>query len=346
MDTYQMPDLRLPFATATHPLSGLVQESTERWCRAHGLLRSPDVAAKFRALGYGRVMSTLCPHAPLAGMALITDWNSLFFITDDQQNNAVTTGRTGLYEDLVDRMRALIAGDDRDTDLGGHPLLGALRDLLDRTLPGRPPAWAARFRRDLDLWLRGHLAENSYRVSGTVPDVAAYIAVRRDASTVLPTLDLVELVEGATVPDELYRTPEYQTLILGTADIMCWINDIHSLHMERDDPINLVTVLAHHRRRGVRNAVADVAARVAARVEEYLAAAEALPSAMDRLGMPEAAQLPVMRCVRDQQSWAAGMENWDRTDTIRFAPSEIPEPGRNASYVQDLLDRSATGGRP
>ncbi|MEV0611721.1 hypothetical protein AB0I81_00235 [Nonomuraea sp. NPDC050404] len=346
MDTYELPDLKLPFATATHPQSALVQEMTERWCRARGLLRSAEIVAKFRALGYGRVMSTLCPHVPLAGMALITDWNSLFFITDDQQNSANTTGRTGPYEDLVAGMRAIVAGDERAARHPGHPLPDALRDLLGRTLPGRPPAWVSRFRHNLDLWLGGHLTENSYRASGTVPGVAAYIAVRRDASTVLPTLDLVELVEGATVTDPLYRTPEYQTLVLGTADIMCWINDIHSLHMERDDPINFVTVLDHHQGLGGPAAVAAVAARIAARVADHLAAAEALPATMDRLGMTAAAQLPVMRCVRDQQSWAAGMESWDRTGTIRFAASEIPEPGRTASYVQDLLDPPAEGGRP
>ncbi|MBR7678549.1 hypothetical protein KDA82_37420, partial [Streptomyces daliensis] len=93
-----------------------------------------------------------------------------------------------------------------------------------------------------------------------------YIAVRRDASTVLPTLDLVERAEGATVPDALYGTPQYQTLVLGTADIMCWVNDIHSLHMERGDPINFVTVLDHHEKTGVQKAVDTVAERVAGRV--------------------------------------------------------------------------------
>ncbi|MEW9553254.1 hypothetical protein [Nonomuraea sp. NPDC050783] len=344
-DAHELQDLRLPFSTATHPQADLLQEMTERWCRAQGLLGSARFAATFRALGYGRVMATLCPHAPLAGMALITDWNSLFFVADDQQNNAVTTGRADLYDDLVTRMRLLVAGHDPAAP-PAHPLPAALRDLLRRTLPGRPPAWTSRFRRDLDLWLQGHLMENSYRLSGVVPDVAAYVRVRRAACTVLPTLDLVELVEGATVTDALHRTPEYRTLVLSTADIMCWINDVHSLHMERGDPINLVTVLEHHHHLGVRDAVAAVTARVAARAREHLAAAAALPSVMDRLGMTAAAQAPILRCVRDQQSWAAGMESWDRTDTIRFAVSEIPEPGRTASYVQDLLGPPATGGHP
>ncbi|WP_326566657.1 hypothetical protein VSH64_33000 [Amycolatopsis rhabdoformis] len=343
MDSYEMPDLRLPFETASHPDAEHVQELTEAWCLKFGLLRSPSVARKFRALGYGRIMATLTPWAPLEGLALITDWNSFFFVTDDQQNIGVTTGRVARYEGLVASMRRVIGGDSRPTVHEDHPLIAALRDLLDRTLVAqslhsRPDDWVTRFRGNLDLWLTGHLAENAYRQSGTVPTVEDYVAVRRAASTVLPTVDLVELVEGATVPDVLYRSPQYQTVVQGTADIMCWINDIHSLHMEQGDPINLVTVLDHHEHLGVQRAIDAVAARVASRVDDHLAATRELPAVLAALGVaePEA----VLRCVRDQQSWAAGMEAWDRTDTIRFSAAEAT--GAKASYVDDLLDWPTT----
>ncbi|WP_327350719.1 terpene synthase family protein [Streptomyces sp. NBC_01304] len=338
MDAYLEPDLRLPFSTATHPQAHQVQELTERWCRRFALLRAPGAAATFRALGYGRLMSTLCPCVPLDTMALITDWNSFFFITDDQQNSALTTQRTGRYEELVVAMREIIDEGPHGRHHPRHPLLDALRDLLTRTLPGRPAHWRARFCRNLHLWLSGHLAENSYRVSGTVPSVDDYITVRRDASTVLPTLDLVEMAEGATVTDQLYRTTTYQTLVLGTADIMCWVNDIHSLRMEADDPINLVTVLAHHEHLCTQRAVRAVAARITARAQEHLAAARELPLTLHGLGLTAGpARAAVLRCVRDQQSWAAGMEQWDRTDTIRFADAEVPARGKTASYVEDLL---------
>lgn len=335
MGAYVLPDLTLPFATASHPQALRAQEATEAWCRRFGLLRSPAAAAKFHALGYGRLMATLCPRAPFASLALVVDWNSFFFIADDQQNAAIATHRTILYEELVTGMRRIVAGEGAPDP--SHPLFDALRDLLGRTLPGRPAGWTARFRRNLDLWLTGHLAEDVYRMAGTVPTVADYIAVRRDASTVLPTLDLVEMAEGATIPDALYRAPQYQTLVLGTADIMCWVNDIHSLPMEADDPINLVTVLAHREGLGIQDAIDAVAARIAARVADHLAAARDLPAAMDALGLSAGAQAAIRRCVEDQQSWAAGMERWDRLDTIRFAASEIPAPGSAPSYVEDLL---------
>lgn len=338
MKYFPLPEVALPFHTATHPRAADIQVLTERWCRSFDLLRSPTVSAKFQALGYGRVMSTLLPDAPLAGLALVADWNSLFFITDDQQNNAVTTGRTDVYEDLVTRMRAVISGRSDVARADRHPLLDALQDLLDRTLPHRPDYWLARFRRNLNAWLTGHFAENAYRVSGTVPTVESYIAVRRDASTVLPTLDLVEMVEDAVIPDALYQSDHFQTLVLGTADIMCWVNDIHSLHMEEDDPINFVTVLAHHRKRGIRQAIDAVFAHIEGRVSEYLTAVSELPAAMDMLGIHQSAQPAILRCVADQQSWAAGMEKWDRTDTIRFAMSEIPRRGNTPTYADDLLE--------
>ncbi|MBR0873491.1 hypothetical protein JQ633_24250 [Bradyrhizobium tropiciagri] len=332
-----LPELVLPFRTAMHPRSAEIQASTERWCREFDLLRSPSVAAKFHALGYGRVMSTLLPHAPFAGLALVADWNSFFFITDDQQNNAVRTDRTRAYEDLIEGMRAAISGQSGAPRAGRHPLLGALDDLLDRSVPRRPAYWVARFRRNLNAWLTGHLSENAYRVSGSIPTIESYISVRRDASTVFPTLDLVESIEGAHISDALYASDDFQTLLLGTADIMCWVNDIHSLHMEQDDPINFVTVLAHHHGLDTQQAIDAVTARIALRVNEYLAAAAALPDRMDALGIYDDAQLSIMRYVADQQSWAAGMEKWDRTDTIRFAISEAPEPKKSPTYTDDLF---------
>ena len=333
-----LPELRLPFTTAIHPEYAEIQAQTERWCRHFGLLRSRQVAAKFHALGYGRVMSTLLPSAPFAGLALVSDWNSFFFITDDQQNNAVRTGRTRAYEELVADMRALISGVSGSRGAGNHPLLGALEDLLGRTMLHRTDYWVRRFRGNLDRWLTGHLAENAYRVSCSVPSVDSYIAVRRDASTVLPTLDLVEMIELANVPDVLYHSDDFQTLLLGTADIMCWVNDIHSLHMEKDDPINFVTVLAHHLEMGTQRAVDTVIARIEARVKEYLNAVTSLPKTMDALGISRSEQRSVMRYVADQQSWAAGMEKWDRMDTIRFAISEVPETATTPAYTDDLLE--------
>ena len=264
---FVLPEVKLPFSTAIHPRYAEIQGATELWCRKFDLLRSPTVRAKFHALGYGRVMSTLLPNAPFAGLALVADWNSFFFIADDQQNNAVRTERTRAYEDLVDGMRAVISGRSRSAQAGNHPLLSALGDLLERTLPDRPAYWVTRFCRNLDAWLAGHLTENAYRVSGTVPTVEGYISVRRDASTVFPTLDLVEVIEGASISDALYESDHFRTLLLGTADIMCWVNDVHSLHMERDDPINFVTVLAHHEKIGTQSAIDAVTARIQARVK-------------------------------------------------------------------------------
>ncbi len=323
---YELPDLTPPFETATHPQAARAQELTEAWCRRFGLLRTPRVVAKFHALGYGRIMATLCPYVPLDGLSLVTDWNSFFFITDDQQNIGVTTDRLSRYEELVASMRRVIAG---ECGRHSHPLIAALQDLLGRTLPGRPDYWVARFRANLDRWLTGHLYEDSFRANATVPSVDECVMVRRDASTVLPTLDLVAVIEGACVPDQLYDSVPYQTLVLGTADIMCWINDIRSLHMERGDPISLVTMLDHHENLGVQKAIDAVAERIAARVDDHQAALLELPRTLWR--QENTTPERVLRCALDMRSWAAGMENWDRTDTIRFSD-------QNASYVEDLLE--------
>ncbi|WP_235210869.1 hypothetical protein, partial [Nocardia brasiliensis] len=111
----------------------------------------------------------------------------------------------------------------------------------------------------------------------------------------------------------------------------------------RGDPINFVTVLNHYDKLGIQKSIDTVATRVLARVEDHLSAARGLSCTMDRLGLATELQVAIQRCISDQQSWAAGMENWDRTGTIRFADAEVPSCGATASYVDDLLMRPALG---
>ncbi|WP_172388113.1 terpene synthase family protein [Streptomyces sp. MNP-20] len=329
------PHIDLPFWTGQHPEASLAQQRAARWALGHGLVRDGAVG-QFEQLGYGRLLSSLCPQAGLDDLVLVVLWNVLFFVADDQQAHAAVTGRLERYEDVVAQMRHLVEGRPQPRGTA-QPLVAALSDLLGRTSARGQGTWEERFRGNLDRWLAGHLRENAYRRAGRVPSIEEYVTVRRDACTVFPTLDLVELCEQVEVPADVYRSGPYQTLISGTADIMCWINDIHSLERElaEGDPINLAIVLQQLRGMTAQEAVDHVAALVSVRVAEHLAAAAALPALMADMGVSRETQDKVMRCVRNQGSWAAAMTAWDRSGTIRHRDS-MAAPGA-AAYHTDLL---------
>lgn len=332
-------EVRLPYTAVRHPDYEQAQARGEEWAARFGLLQSERTRRKFHALGYGRLMSFTCPTVALDDLMVVIDWNTYFFTLDDVQHNAVTTARVRRYDRLRQDMQDTIRRRGGVAEATHHPLITALADLCQRTFPRGSAGWARRFEQNLERWLDGHARENSHRMARSLPGVDEYIRLRRDASTVFPTLDLMELVEGAEVPGELYDSPEYRTLAESTADVMCWINDIHSLPVEMaaEDPINLVVILHQTRRLAVREAVDEVVRRIGLRIDERIAARAALGPLMESMGIQAPQAAAIERCVRGQESWAAGMELWDRTDTLRFRLDQAVGSGGVPLFADDHL---------
>lgn len=333
---YQKIVFDLPFARQQHPRADEAQHHTRDWAHRHHLLRDAYVLGRFDALGYGRLMAYACPTAAFEDLTLVVDWNTFFFMADDIQGNAVATERIAEYEELRHTALDVITSRGEGAP-DGHPVLAALADLCRRTFSdGRSPEWSRRFSLDLERWLTGHARENAYRSAGSTPDPEQYTQLRRDGSTVFPTIDLMEVAEHVEIPATLYYGHAYQTLVTSTADIMCWINDIHSLPAESasDDPINLVPVLRDHRGLTEDEAVEEVVRLVHERVAAHQSAARSLLSALDPA---DPAADGIRRVVRDQGSWASGMERWDRLDTVRHQVTEISGSDRLPRYAEDLL---------
>lgn len=338
MDTdWRLREIPLPFRARKHPRGDEAQEKTRHWAHRLGLIRSESTLRKFDALGYGRLMSYADPDAPDDDLQLLVDWNTLFFVFDDIQDDALPAGKRVEYERL--RRQVLETVDQRGRRPSWHPVVAAVSDLCDCTFPGRSADWAGRFALNLEIWLTGHARENAFRSAAVPPGAAEYARLRRDASTVLPNCDLIELAAGAELPDALYFRGAYQEVVAATADIMCWTNDIHSLAAElaAGDPINLVVVLAREHRLGWADAVRRVGAMIAERVADRGDAELRLAAELAELGLPDDVKSAVRRSVANQGSWAAGMELWDRTDTIRHVAPKFADGHGRAGYAENLI---------
>lgn len=330
-------EIPLPFRSRRHPAGDRSQENTRRWARRLGLIRSGRTLEKFDALGYGRLMAYASPDARADDLQLLVDWNTLFFVFDDVQDDALLAGKHAEYEWL--RRKVQDAVDRRGRVPASHPVVAAVADLCSRTFPGRGAEWTRRFALNLEIWLTGHARENAFRLAAVPPASAEYIRIRRDASTVFPNCDLIELTEGVEIPDALYFRGAYQEIVAATADIMCWSNDVHSLPVElaAGDPINLAVVLVAERGLGWASAVQSVCDRIAARVAERGAAERRLEADMAELDLPDELRSAVRRGVGNQGSWATGMELWDRTDTIRHTTPKFTDESGRAGYAENLL---------
>ncbi|WP_067715014.1 terpene synthase family protein [Nocardia yamanashiensis] len=328
-------EIPLPFQFEQHPQAHQAQQAARTWASRFELLRDASAARKFDDLGYGRFAAYCSPTANFTDLVLLTEWIALFFVFDDLQGKAVTAGRLDEYDDL--RHAALGVVHQRGLAEPAEPVLAALSNLCKRTFDRNSQDWARRFELNLHIWLTGHARENAFRHSGATPTAAEFVRVRRDASTMQPILDLMELVEHTEIPDPLYYGPSYQLIVAATTDIMCWINDLHSLaaEVEAGDPMNLVIVLRRTAGLDLPQAVAEVRRMIDERIAEHQAATDGIVAEMDALGLPANLRNGVRRCLRDGRSAIAGMELWDRTDTVRFAASAAQH--RDLDYDRDFL---------
>ena len=330
-------EIWLPFRARRHPRADEAQRTTREWAHRLGLIRSDSTLRKFDALGYGRLMSYAAPDASDDDLQLLVDWNTLFFVFDDIQDDALLAGKRVEYERL--RRQVLETIDQRGRRPSWHSVVAAVSDLCDRTFLGRSADWAQRFALNLEIWLTGHARENAFRAAGVAPGFAEYARLRRDASTVLPNCDLIALAAGAELPDALYFGSAYQDIVAATADIMCWTNDVHSLAAEltAGDPINLVVILARERRMGWADAVERVCDLIAGRVADWHDAECRLAADLSELGLPQDVKSAVRRSAGNQGSWAVGMELWDRTDTIRHVAPKFADENGRAGYAENLI---------
>ncbi|QCX82370.1 (-)-delta-cadinene synthase (plasmid) [Streptomyces sp. YIM 121038] len=330
--------ITLPFQIRRHQSESVIQRSAERWATHHGLLAGASALARFRRHQITGLMTAGCDRAGIEDAALVVEFATLAFFLDDQQNNAARTRRASAYDDLNTRLRAVISGSDVDAE--DSPLVRALSDILEHLEPRARPDWHTRFRHDLALVLNGHEEENAFRRNASIPDIGSFSMMRREASFCYPIFDMLELCRGAPVSSAVHNSSPYQVIREAIADIMCWTNDVHSLHMElaADEPINFVTVLQHAGTLTTAQAVQEVCERIDNRVKDFIAARHELSGLLTKFSTPNRVQNLVLDCVSGFESWAGRMEEWDRTGTNRFDPSTISASGL-PSYVEDLLPR-------
>ncbi|WP_225629443.1 terpene synthase family protein [Streptomyces werraensis] len=328
--------IALPFHIRRHPNEETIQHGVEQWATRRGLLADTRALERFRRHRITSLMTAGCDAADVDLAALVVEVATFAFFLDDQQNNAARTDRATAYDRLNTRLRKVVSGAAVDGE--DNPLVRALADLLERLRSRASPDWHARFCHDLTLAFDGHEAENVFRRKAGVPDAEVFPSMRRDASFCYPLFDVLELCHGAPIPSPVHNSRPYRMIREAIADIMCWTNDIHSLHMEQaaGEPINYVTVLQRAAACATDQAVDEVCRRIELRVGELHSARRELSGLLMELSAPRRVREAVSRCVGGFESWAGRMEEWDRTGTDRFDPATIGASGL-PSYVEDLL---------
>ena len=345
--------------TGPSPVSPWTPEAevhVREWAAGFGLVRSQAAQDRFRKTAPGELSGRV--YATAAGpdrLAAATAWIGWLFLIDDQLDEGATGKDPALVRDRLRPfadMAAEMAGTapaaegapargtpaERPADTtppagttAGRarlPLLAALIEVWGRISPHMPTAWRATFAQHYFDYLRGCEWEAANRACGRIPPEAEFARGRREAGAIWPSLDLLEYVADAPVPDSFRGDPLLAGIRTACADVVCWTDDLLTVGKERahGDVHNLVIVLQHATGCDERKALEMVAQRIEARVSDF----EEL-----RRRIVARHEGALASHVTGLQHWMRGHLEWGLR-TIRYNAADAG----SAAYLEDLLSES------
>ncbi len=250
--TERVPAMAAP--CRMHPAVHAIEAAVVDWAHRTGLRAEQGV-------GFHRMAGRAFAEFDAAAAALFAQWLTWLFHLDDELDEGPCPLEVfqGMLEGACD-----------------HPLEAAFADLWRVTSSRMSDQWRRRFAVSLQRQHYACRTEAANRVSGTIPTLAEYPALRR--GTVGPYLyDLVEPCLRVEVPTWVHRSEPWQELVNSCSDVTAWCNDVASRPKERGDAHNLVVIARHELGLGDREAVSWVLDRIAERCRDMQEAARQLP---------------------------------------------------------------------
>ena len=328
------------------PWTPQAEVHAREWAAEFGLIRSAAAWARFRATApgelAGRVYATAVDQARLEA---VTAWIGWLFLIDDQLDEGATGRDPALVMDRLRpfaRMAAEMAAGPPAAMAGGPPggtaagpprlrLLAALAQVWGSVSPHMPAAWRATFARHYFDYLCGCEWEAENRARGRVPAAAEFARKRREAGAIWPSLDLLEYVAAAPIPDGLRDDPLLAAVRTACADVVCWTDDLLTVGKERahGDVHNLVIVLEHATGCDERKAVDMVAQRIEARFADFGELRRRMLADTETDTGTGSALRGHVAGLRD---WMLGHLEWGLR-TIRYSAAGADSAG----YLEDLL---------
>lgn len=329
MDTFRIPDLCIPVPAALNPELGTATAATDAWLDEFGLVPTEEARRHVQRTRVDRLTAWLCPNASAEALTLITQWNAWLFQLDDQFDDDPVRGyQPERWREAFGPLFAVFDG----TVAAGR-LARSLADLWHRTAAVRSSAWQRRFVPHLLWYFDSYRADMIHREEGRVPGLQQYLAHRRASFAFDAVLDLIEIGTGVDLPDRLHANPAFADMREAVIYANACINDLYSLRKElaHDYAFNAVTVIGHHHRCDLQEAVDRVAAMQAGYVQRILDLEQVLPERLTRAGLADDVADDALRCVRDFHALTAGNVAWSK-ETGRYAEIEA-----QPTYLADLF---------
>jgi hypothetical protein len=319
-----IPDQLAGIVTPVNPLAAEADQHALGWAQQHRLASTPAELSRLASIKPGTLAAYCYPPASQDDLFLLTDWLTWLFSFAERSGeleysrnpNALEAVSTDVFFDAV----------EPDLPASDNPLGVALKNIFARIGGRMPVAWRRRFLYHVIDHFTANICTAAHRRTDDIPDLDTFAKMRRDASAIIASFDLIELLTSTMLPAELYCSRIYQRLITSSANVVCWTNDLMTLHHDQvpNDIGNLVPVLMRTLEISTKDSIDDVADRIGREVELFLAAEDELDRLFDVLAVSEGLRAAALDCVAMLRSWMRGNAEWARNTTphLRAMPHE------------------------
>lgn len=339
-----LPAIEDAFPRNLHPYWPRLQEKTRSWLLEKRLMPADKVEKYADGLCYTNLVAGYYLGAPDALLSAIADFSAWFFAWDDRHDRDVIHARPANWRRLAVQLHAATEAPQLHLD-HKDPLVAGYADCVHRFYGFRSRAWSARFARRFHVVIDAYDQEFHNRMSGTVPSVDEYIALRRNTFAHWIWIDLLEATAEYELPSWVRKNEAFIRAALACQDFSAWYNDLCSLPKELagEELHNLGISLIKYEGLSVREATAEVHRRVQGTVDDFLAAEKEvaqLADSVEQLGQHGKELADAIRsCTGNMRNWFSSVywfhhesgryavDNWDDRAT---PPYISDEPGRPA----------------
>ncbi|MGW5646275.1 terpene synthase family protein [Saccharopolyspora sp. NPDC003752] len=253
-----VPPLLSPYPFRINPsLDALDDHNVRRGLQLYHSTSDPAFQ-KYRGEAYTEMAAYLYPTAGLEELTVAHDIGLLVLCADDFFGHPSLIADRALMSKSIDHLRSVLA----DPEVAPiPPSQGAVAQLTAMVwrdlLPVTSASWRTRLAAHLEEWFDSFLWEADNMRDGIMLSEETYKEGRRRTVALDIYLDLVDLAEHISLPEDVTSSRIYRAYRDAVAESMIAIGDLGSLRkeLETSDPHNLVFVVQNEYRITLQQAV-------------------------------------------------------------------------------------------
>ncbi|GAB2737077.1 hypothetical protein GCM10027174_07630 [Salinifilum aidingensis] len=276
---FAMPPFYCPIDPALHPDVDTIEKQAISWIDDIGMYEDATRRRHVIKSNSAEFFARFAPSGIAENVLLAAKWVYWGFAFDDVRcDNGPLSARPEEFVAVAGRVQRVLEA-PHSLDAAEDPYLRALHDI---GLAMRRQATPTQVRRFIDAhraWLHGVAWQIGNQARGVRPPLNDYLAMRLGSSGGFPTMALLEIANGAEVPDGEMDHPAVRAASEAAVLTAGLDNDLHSYRREQRDrhaDQNIITVLVENEGHSAEEALTEAVALRDRMMQVYLRLREQL----------------------------------------------------------------------